>query len=352
MANTSSVDKQNFLPDFGFSGMMLQFVILAEMIAVIVTIARNNELGAQVWQDLSLLSIFAMTVALFSAIVLKLFSPLLRRATMASGSLLTIILLILVTAGVTEAMIYLLHALALIDERWPAWRDSFQMRSLMITGIVGALGLRYLSLKRRAELDGRLQQESKLQALQSRIRPHFLFNSLNSVAALARKDPDKAEAVLHDLADLFRVLLADARKLVPVTAEREISRQYLEIEKIRLGDRLQIKWNVGNIPRAAMMPALTLQPLLENAIYHGIEPRFAGGTIRIEMWPEGETLNIMISNPLPDVQQTTRSKGNRMAQENIRQRLSTQFGNKASMQVIQEGGQYHVKVKMPIVRGG
>jgi two-component system sensor histidine kinase AlgZ len=351
MANASNTDKQNFLPDFGFSGMMLQFVVLAEMIAVIVTIARNSELGAQVWQDLSLLSIFAMTIALFSAIVLKLFSPLLRRATMASGSLLTIMLLMLVTAGITEAMIYLLHDLALIDERWPTWRDSFQIRSLMITGIVGALGLRYLSLKRRAELDGRLQQESKLQALQSRIRPHFLFNSLNSVAALARSDPDRAEAVLHDLADLFRVLLADARKLVPVTAEREISRQYLEIEKIRLGDRLQIKWNVGNIPRAAMMPALTLQPLLENAIYHGIEPRFAGGTIKIEMWAEGETLNIMISNPLPDVQKTTRSKGNRLAQENIRQRLSTQFGDKASMQVIQEGGQYHVKVKMPIVRG-
>ena len=352
MANTSNTDKQNFLPDFGFSGMMLQFVVLAEMIAVIITIARNSELGAQVWQDLSLLSIFAMTIALFSAIVLKLFSPLLRRATMASGSLLTILLLMLVTAGVTEAMIYLLHDLALIDERWPAWRDSFQMRSLMITGIVGALGLRYLSLKRHAELEGRLQQESKLQALQSRIRPHFLFNSLNSVAALARSDPDKAEAVLHDLADLFRVLLADARKLVPVTAEREISRQYLEVEKIRLGDRLQVKWNVGNIPRGALMPALTLQPLLENAIYHGIEPRFAGGTIKIEMWPEGETLNIMISNPLPDVQKTTRSKGNRLAQDNIRQRLSTQFGDKASMQVIQEGGQYHVKVKMPIVRGG
>jgi len=352
MVNASNTDKQNFLPDFGFSGMMLQFVILAEMIAVIITIARNGELGAQVWQDLSLLSIFAMTIALFSAIVLKLFSPLLRRATMASGSLLTILLLMLVTAGVTEALVYLLHDLALIDERWPVWRDSLQIRSLMITGIVGALGLRYLSLKRHAELEGRLQQESKLQALQSRIRPHFLFNSLNSVAALARSDPDKAEAVLHDLADLFRVLLADARKLVPVTAEQEISRQYLEIEKIRLGDRLQIKWNVGNIPRAAMMPALTLQPLLENAIYHGIEPRFAGGTIKIEMWAEGETLNIMISNPLPDVQKTTRSKGNRMAQENIRQRLSTQFGNKASMQTIQEGGQYHVKVKMPIVKGG
>jgi len=108
---------------------------------------------------------------------------------------------------------------------------------------------------------------------------------------------------------------------------------------------------VNNVPRSALIPALTLQPLLENAIYHGIEPRFAGGTIKIEMWGEGETLNIMISNPLPDVQKQTRSKGNKLAQENIRQRLATQFGGAASMQVIQEGGQYHVKVKMPIILG-
>jgi two-component system sensor histidine kinase AlgZ len=112
-----------------------------------------------------------------------------------------------------------------------------------------------------------------------------------------------------------------------------------------------VKWNVSNIPRAALIPALTLQPLLENAIYHGIEPRFAGGTIKIEMWAEGEMLNIMISNPLPDVRKEGHNKGNKLAQENIRQRLATQFGNAASMQVIQEGGQYHVKVKIPVVRG-
>jgi len=211
--------------------------------------------------------------------------------------------------------------------------------------------MRYLLVQRRAELDSRQQQESRMQALQSRIRPHFLFNALNSVASLTRSDPPRAEAVLHDLADLFRVLLADARKLVPLSAEREISRQYLEVEKIRLGDRLQIKWNVGNVPRAAQIPALTLQPLLENAIYHGIEPRFAGGTIKIEMWPEGEILNIMISNPMPDVKKNGHTTGNKIAQENTRERLATQFGDKASMQAFEEGGQYHVKIRMPIVMG-
>lgn len=190
-----------------------------------------------------------------------------------------------------------------------------------------------------------------MQALQSRIRPHFLFNSLNSVASLTRSDPDKAESVLQDLADLFRVLLADARKLVPISAEREISRQYLEIEKMRLGDRLRVRWHVSNVPRYAMIPALTLQPLLENAIYHGIEPRFAGGTVRIELWTEGETLHVMITNPLPDVPNIAQSQGNQIAQDNIQQRLATQFGDRATMQVFEQGGQYHVKLGMPIVKG-
>lgn len=352
MPTQTNAEYKRFPPDFGSFGMTIQFLFLAELIAVIITIGRNAEFNDRALHDLSLLSVFAVAIALCSIVVLKLASPLFRSTTTAVGSLLAILLLLLVTAVGTDAMLYLLHRLELIENRWPPWRESLMIRSLLIAGIVGALGLRSLIMKYRAELDAKSKQESKLQALQSRIRPHFLFNSLNSVASLTRSDPARAEAVLHDLADLFRVLLADARKLVPISAEREISRQYLEIEKIRLGERLQIKWNVSNIPRSAQMPALTLQPLLENAIYHGIEPRFAGGTIKIEMWTEGEMLNIMISNPLPDVPKAPRSKGNRLAQDNIRQRLAGQFGDAASMQVIEEGGQYHVKVKMPIVRGG
>ena len=349
--SNASVENSHHLPDFGTFSMLIRFVILAELIAIIITIGRNTDFNEQAWQDFSLLSLFAVSIALCSFVVLKIASPLFKRASTGTGSVLAVLLLLLVTTLGTEGIIYLLQQLELIDEGMPAWQESLLIRSLMITGIIGVLGIRYLILQKRSTVDGKLQQESKLQALQSRIRPHFLFNSLNSVASLTRSDPHKAEAVLHDLADLFRVLLADARKLVPVTAEREISRQYLEVEKIRLGDRLQVKWNVSNIPRSALMPALTLQPLLENAIYHGIEPRFAGGTIKIEMWAESQTLNIMISNPLPDVQKQTRSKGNKLAQENIRQRLATQFGSAASMQVIQEGGQYHVKVKMPIILG-
>jgi len=346
-----STKELHVLPEFGTLGIAIRMVFLAIVIALIITIGRNERFDEQAWQDLNLLIAFALALSLASALVLSLLSPWLKRASVATGSTLVVLVLLAVAVVGTDAMIFALHDLGFVAERWPPWRENLILRTLLVTGMISALGLRYLVVQRRAEIEMQHQQEARMQALQSRIRPHFLFNSLNSVASLTRSDPPRAEAVLHDMADLFRVLLADARKLVPLSAEREISRQYLEIEKIRLGDRLQVKWNVGTVPRAAQIPALTLQPLLENAIYHGIEPRFAGGAIKIEMWTEGELLNIMISNPMPDVKKNTHGKGNKIAQDNTRQRLSTQFGDKASMQAFEEGGQYHVKIRMPIVMG-
>lgn len=347
----SSTKDTHLLPEFGSVSMAVRFVLLAMAIAVIITISRNEHFDEQAWQDLNLLIAFALLLSLVSAVVLGLISPLLKRMSIAAGSILVVLVLLLVSVVVTDGMIFALYDLGYIGERWPPWREGMILRTLLITAIIGVFGLRYLIVQRRVEVETKYQQEARMQALQSRIRPHFLFNSLNSVASLTHSDPHRAEAVLHDLADLFRVLLADARKLVPISAEREISRQYLEIEKLRLGDRLQIKWNVGNIPRSAQIPALTLQPLLENAIYHGIEPRFAGGTIKIEMWTEGELLNIMISNPVAELKRNSPSKGNKIAQDITRQRLATQFGDKAQMQTFEEAGHYHVKIRMPIVLG-
>jgi two-component system sensor histidine kinase AlgZ len=346
----SDTYRRHFLPDFGSAGIALRLILLAELMAIIITIGRNSTFDEQAWQDFNLLSAFAILITLASLVVLKITAPLLRRASIATGSILVVLLVLLVTAVGTDALIFALYDLGLIPERWPEWRESLLLRSLLIALIVSVIGLRYALLRHRSELSSRSHQEATMQALQSRIRPHFLFNSLNSVASLTRSDPNRAEAVLHDLADLFRVLLADARKLVPLSAEREISRQYLEIEKLRLGERLKVKWNVGNIPRNAQIPALTLQPLLENAIYHGIEPRFAGGLITVEMWAEDDVLNIMISNPVPDVARGSHGKGNKIAMDNIRQRLATQFGDRASLQTIEEGDRYHAKLKIPIVK--
>ncbi len=339
------------LPDFASAGTVLRFLLLGLLIAAVIVLGRHAGFTPQAWQELTLLSAFASAIVLGGLIVLRLALPLLQRTSARVGALLVLLLLLLVTAVITDAAIFAMYQLDLTPERWPAWRGPLLVRSLLITAIVGWLALRYLALEQRSELGARSQQEAQMQALQSRIRPHFLFNSLNSVASLTRSDPAKAEAVLHDLADLFRVLLADARKLVPIAAEREIARQYIELEKLRLGDRLQVKWVESNVPRNAQIPALTLQPLLENAIYHGIEPRFSGGTIKIELWSEGETFNVLISNPLPEARTASHVRGNKIAMDNIRQRLTTQFGQAATLQAFEQGDQYHVKLKLPVVKG-
>ncbi|MHB8454937.1 MAG: sensor histidine kinase [Acidiferrobacterales bacterium] len=342
---------QDFLPDFASLGNALRIILLALIIALIITIGRNDVFDERAWQDLNLLTAFALMISFVSVIVLKLAKPIIRRMSVANGSGLVFLLLLGAIALGTELTIFALYDLGLTDERWPSWHVPLLARTLLIGGIISALGLRYLIVSHRADADAKSEQEARMQALQSRIRPHFLFNSMNSIASLMRSDPVRAETALQDLADLFRVLLADARNLVPISAEREISRQYLEIEKLRLGDRLKVSWNVSNVPRSALIPALTLQPLLENAIYHGIEPRFNGGTLKIELWADEEHLNVLISNPLPEIRSSRAGKGNKIAQENIRLRLSTHFGSAATMQTFEEGKQYHVKLKMPIVRG-
>jgi len=340
-----------FLPDFGSLSMGAKILVLAEAIAVIFTIGLNDRVGITAGRDFLFLSAYALTIALVSLLFLRIASRIIRKRSAIVGSLVVIALMLIAIVAVTEGMIAAFYNLHMIPSRWPAWQMTVLVHSLLIGTIVMLLGLRHLFVSHKAQTDAKLEQEARIQALQSRIRPHFLFNSMNSIASLTRSDPPRAEAALQDLADLFRVLLADARKLVPISAEQEISRQYLEIEKLRLGDRLQVNWIVSNVPRNALIPALTLQPLLENAIYHGIEPRFGGGTVKVELWADNtETLNILISNPVPEVRKHAHGRGNKIAMDNIRQRLASHFHEAATLQTFEEGDQYRVKIKMPIIK--
>lgn len=325
---------------------------LAELLAVVFTVARNSSFDTRAWHNLAVLSVWWVGATALSILGLKLLVRPARQLGSRGSFAALLALLLVIIVITTEGVIAVLYQIGDVHHQGFGWHIALLVRALVIGGFVGGLGLRYLVVSERFRAGARREQELRMQALQSRIRPHFLFNSMNSIASLTRTDPARAEAALQDLADLFRVLLADARKLVPMSAEREISRQYLEIEKLRLGDRLKVNWNVSNVPRNALIPALTLQPLLENAIYHGIEPRFGGGTVRIDLWTESEhRLNVLISNPLPETPGRAHGKGNRIALDNIRQRLETYFGSEATLQTFEEGGQYHVKVKMPIMRG-
>jgi two-component system sensor histidine kinase AlgZ len=197
----------------------------------------------------------------------------------------------------------------------------------------------------------RAESEARLQALQSRIRPHFLFNSMNTIASLVHAEPAQAEQAVENLADLFRASLSDARQRIPLSEELELCRRYLEIEALRLGDRLEQHWQVDALPGDALVPPLLIQPLLENAVYHGIEPRPEGGRIEIEGQCEDRQIVIRIRNPLDEQSGQARSRGNQLAQDNIRQRLAALYDSQGTLTLDSDHDHYQVTVRFPYQTG-
>ena len=212
---------------------------------------------------------------------------------------------------------------------------------LAITGVL----LGYFNLRNRA-LSPALS-EARLQALQARIRPHFLFNSINAVLSLIRVDAKHAEQALEDMADLFRVLMADNRQLSPLQQEVELCRQYLRLEQLRLGERLQVEWHTDNMPSNALVPPLVLQPLLENAVYHGIEPMAASGVISINIYKSRDEVHMVLRNPYQS--DGNHHAGYKMALGNIRERLSLHFDAEGRLESKVSDNVYQVHITIPFV---
>ena len=200
------------------------------------------------------------------------------------------------------------------------------------------LRLRHISLQPS-------QAEGRLQALQARIRPHFLFNSLNTVLGLMRSDARQAERTLENLADLFRVFMRDSRELVALDEEVLLCKEYLSIEKLRLAERLQMRWDVDDMPGDALLPSLLLQPLLENAVHHGIEPRSVPGEIIVSIKKAGERVRVDITNPVAERPPTR--PGNQMALSNVRERLSLTFDVEGQLETSDDDGVFRVTVQFP-----
>jgi two-component system sensor histidine kinase AlgZ len=207
--------------------------------------------------------------------------------------------------------------------------------------------LAYLTLRLRAYSPA--LAEARLQALQARIRPHFLFNSLNAVLALIRSDPRKAERTLEDLADLFRALMSDGRRLVRLADEIALIERYAAIEQLRLGERLRMSWDLDHAPVDALLPPLLLQPLLENAVYHGVEPGAGTGDVLVRIEQRGERVRMRIENPWLEAGGERRA-GNHMALDNIRERLMLFFDDEARLESSVEGGRYCVDIDIPYRR--
>jgi two-component system sensor histidine kinase AlgZ len=194
------------------------------------------------------------------------------------------------------------------------------------------------------------KQEARLQALQARIRPHFLFNTINAVLSIVRADPKRAETALEDMADLFRTAMSEPREMVSLSKEVELTRQYLAIEELRLGERLKVNWETQTMPPDAQIPPLILQPLLENAVYHGIEPLAQGGTIEVKIFLDGDELNLQVNNPV-QAQGVPRETGHKMALSNIRERLDLLFDVEAQYRVERDAQHYQVHILIPYVKG-
>ena len=219
-------------------------------------------------------------------------------------------------------------------------------RTLILSLLVAAFLLVYFHLHTKAFSPA--LAEARLQALQARIRPHFLFNSLNAVLALIRRDPKRAERSLEDLADLFRTLMADARQFVRLADEISLLERYAEIEQLRLGDRLRISWELDAAPSDALLPPMVLQPLLENAVYHGVEPGTGPGEVLVHIERRGDRVHAVIENP--HLEKGNQRAGNRMALENIRERLALFFDAEARLETRIANGRYRVDIEIPYRR--
>jgi two-component system sensor histidine kinase AlgZ len=232
------------------------------------------------------------------------------------------------------------HAVAALFPDYAAL--SFPRQAVLVLFIT-AVTLAYFDLRARALAPA--IADARIQALQARIRPHFLYNRINAVISLIRSEPRRAERALEDMADLFRVLMSENRTLAPIAEEVELARQYLAIESLRLGERLRVSWRIDAMPPDALVPPLMLQPLVENAVYHGIEPTPGGGEVTIDVRREGPQIVMTLVNPVPGEGRSP--AGNRIAIANIRERLQLHFDAEASMKSEVDSGSYRVTIRMP-----
>jgi two-component system, LytTR family, sensor histidine kinase AlgZ len=322
------------LPNFCNHGVMLRSLVVANMFVVAAAILKASSWEALPVELLAMAS-FAEPVLIVSvALLCAGRGPLQRVGYPGAIALLAVIQLILAWV-----------AYGLGAQLAEAPRSMGFAQAVFLTFFVTGCVLAYLDLRSRA-LEPAIA-EARIQALQARIRPHFLYNSINAVLSLIRSEPRRAERALEDLADLFRVLMAENRTLAPLASEIGLVRQYLALESLRLGERLRVAWQIESMPGDALVPPLVLQPLVENAVYHGIEPSPEGGEIVIHVAEAGGRLEMTLTNPWSAEGRQT--AGNRMAIANIRERLQLHFDAEASMHSGVEEGLYRVTIRMPYI---
>jgi two-component system sensor histidine kinase AlgZ len=335
---------QAYLPDFCAAGTVFIVVLIAELIAI--TLALAGHTPADLFLiELARISLFVQWLALLGCAVMCLFRNRLESAGKTRAFVLSFLILEFVCLVLAEVSYQLAQA---FPDFIPIDGSHFLfiVRTFAISSIVIALAMRYLYVSSEWRRSVVLEAQARISALQALIRPHFLFNSMNTIASLTRSDPRQAEEAVEDLSDLLRANLGGSGDRTSLKEELEVAAIYQRIEKLRLGDRLSVHWEVGNLPMRALIPSLTIQPLLENAIYHGIELLPDGGEVHVRGKRDDKFLEITISNPVA-VGEKRAKAGNQMALANIRQRFELAYGSRASVEVDDEAAMYTVKLRFP-----
>lgn len=320
-------------------GALLAVLLGGEALALVLALAPDAGSNRLVSFGLSSLAIQWIALGVLCALYL-LRRPLGRWSAL-SIAWVCLLLLLVMTALVSSTTWGLLHLLSATSQA----RGPFIARALTLATVMGLVGLvAYQNYWRARQLAVRAKQ-LELEALQARIRPHFLFNTLNTVAALVHADPDDAERVLLDLADLFRSAL-QGPQLVPLTQELDLTRRYLDIEALRLGERLQLDWQLPAVLPAVNVPSLSLQPLAENAIRHGIERRPQGGRLQLHVRTDANQLEVEVSNDLPA--DGADGRGHAVGLASARERVRALTDGRGRIEAGPEAGRYVARLRLPL----
>ena len=338
-----------FIPDLCRGQGLLGLLVIAGLFAVLMTLMRTG-ISAFDFLLLAKVALQVFWIALLSAVFLCQARRFLNHLPLREIALINFSLILLaaaICAAVAQlSSSYLLDGIWQIDYLWI-------INTVVIAAIPAGAILRLFYFQHQLRQQQGASQQARIEALQSKIRPHFLFNSMNSLASLISTDPDKAEQTLENLCDLFRYALHDGTEGVSLQLEVDACKKYLQIEKLRLAERLQYDWDIDVDMENISVPALLLQPLIENAVFHGIQPARKGGYLKIRIYRDGEWVCIDLVNSLETngEQRFQKPAGHNMAINNLRHRLDAFYNQQAELQETVKQNHYHTRMRFKPTEG-
>ncbi len=344
------IEDKEWLPNFCQGLFLLPLFIVTEGFAITITLVLVHSLEA-FWTTLAITSLYMLWIALLFSLLLCFLRSRLQQLSPGKAFLVIYLILLATITTITELLILLSQGT--FDPQHLPFSNLLLLKSLVIGAIVGGFGLRYLYIQQQWRMQVESEASHRLETLQARIRPHFLFNTLNSITSLIHSSPDRAESAMLNLADLFRQSLNSDEQERSLEAEIELTKRYLEIEELRLGERLNVEWKIDLATLDLTVPPLILQPLVENAIYHGIEQLPDGGTITIQSHYGDDHFTISVTNPMPlgDAYREIRSSGHHMALENIGHRIEALEPGHDGLNILHSDEHFIVTLTLPIKEG-